>query len=164
MRWNQWFDVVLGYRDGARQLFPVQLSEPEVSVSEAVGVPTPDFVLPNGSGVAYGLMTLDAESLAALQAETTRQRGAPYRVIDDLVISPSSDIGVLAMQLLKRERWRLSREGPLGLLLSVIFSGRKPNDLLSYLLFDGAYARRLIEVGRQDALAAAREIRVFFAR
>jgi NTE family protein len=37
-------------------------------------------------------------------------------------------------------------------------------DLASYLLFDGSWAERLIELGRADALARRDEIREFFAR
>ncbi|MEZ4472261.1 MAG: hypothetical protein R3F60_15990 [bacterium] len=36
------------------------------------------------------------------------------------------------------------------------------DDLASYLLFDGGYARRLIELGRADVRARAAEVRAFF--
>jgi hypothetical protein len=33
---------------------------------------------------------------------------------------------------------------------------------LSYLLFDGAFARKLVELGRADVLARASEVEAFF--
>ena len=67
--WNQRLGVVLGYRDGTRQAIPSQLKAATASVPEAVGRPVPDFVLANGAGVGYGLMALDARSLAYLLAD-----------------------------------------------------------------------------------------------
>jgi NTE family protein len=39
---------------------------------------------------------------------------------------------------------------------------RSEADLLSYLLFDGEFARRLIELGRADARARHAELCAFF--
>jgi NTE family protein len=41
---------------------------------------------------------------------------------------------------------------------------RDESDLLSYLLFDGEFARQLIELGRDDARARHAELCSFFER
>ena len=45
-----------------------------------------------------------------------------------------------------------------------IAEGEKEADLLSYVLFDGPFAGRLIEIGRADARARHDELVGFFAR
>ena len=67
--WNQQLDVLLGYDDGRSQSYPSQLRATTVIVPEAVGRPVPAFVLPNGAGVGYGLMSLDPRTRAYLLAE-----------------------------------------------------------------------------------------------
>ena len=59
--WSQRLDVLLAYPDTVR-IIPVELDGPVVDVPEANGLPAPDFVLPDGSGVGYGLFLLDAHS------------------------------------------------------------------------------------------------------
>jgi aminopeptidase N len=61
--WNQRFTVAIGGRDV--KLVPVRLSAAKVEVREARGLPA-SFVLPNGGGIAYGEIHLDATSLAWL--------------------------------------------------------------------------------------------------
>ena len=79
--WNQRLDVVLGYRDETRQVIPTQLYQTTVSMPEAVGRPVPDFILANGAGVGYGLMALDARSLAYLLADLPAIEGAMTRAV-----------------------------------------------------------------------------------
>jgi aminopeptidase N len=64
--WNQQLEVLLGYRDAVGHLLPIRLREDSVFVQEAVGARAPDFVLPNGRGIAYGLFALDSGSHAHL--------------------------------------------------------------------------------------------------
>jgi NTE family protein len=81
------------------------------------------------------------------------------------VFAPSRDIGAIAAEHVRQNlnHWRL---GPLAKLL-VRSAARsrvgRESDLASYLLFDGAFANQLIELGRQDAIARADEVREFFA-
>jgi aminopeptidase N len=63
--WNQRFKVAIGSREV--KLIPVQLNGAKVEVREARGLPA-SFVLPNGGGIAYGEIHLDATSLAWLTA------------------------------------------------------------------------------------------------
>jgi NTE family protein len=52
----------------------------------------------------------------------------------------------------------------LGWMLSTLGAEGKgaDSDLASYLLFDGSFADRLIELGRRDTLARADDVRAFF--
>jgi aminopeptidase N len=64
-RWPQQLRVVLGYREAPKTL-TVALGGDRVYVKDAVGLPAPLYVLPNGEGWAYGGFELDAISLAYL--------------------------------------------------------------------------------------------------
>ena len=71
LQWNQQIDVALGYRDRVEHV-PVHLNGPSVDVSGARGRPAPLFVLPNGGGIAYGELHLDAASRGWLSADVFR--------------------------------------------------------------------------------------------
>jgi NTE family protein len=105
--------------------------------------------------------SLAPEELAQVQDVLVRTRGVAYRRVETLVFEPSLDIGRLAGDYLrtdfgKRElnpvidRFlvRASREGM-----------SQEADWAAYLLFDGGFAQRLIELGRSDAWGRASEIR-----
>jgi NTE family protein len=109
--------------------------------------------------------TLEPAERARVDAVMTQSRGQPYRTVETLVFRPSKDLGELAGEHL-RDRdvpevgriggWLLRRAGQHG--------ATWEDDLASYLLFDGAYAEALIELGRGDVLARADEVRAFFDR
>ena len=97
--------------------------------------------------------------------EAIAHRNAPLRIVRDLMIRPSKDLGNLAADCLghqKRSRglrdWmshqvvRYAGHGTLG-----------EADLLSYLFFDRCYADHLIELGRADARAAEEAIAAFLS-
>jgi NTE family protein len=99
----------------------------------------------------------------ALSAEA-RKHGAPeYRYVHCMRVRPSEDIGRLANDHLKRGRLRgdplLTKR--LFQLLDMGVDGSEA-DLASYLLFDGPFCRRLIEMGRSDAHARRDELLEFF--
>jgi len=64
-RWPQQLRVVLGYPDGTKTI-RTSIEGDRVYVKEAVGMPAPLYVLPNGEGWAYGGFELDKVSLAYL--------------------------------------------------------------------------------------------------
>ena len=90
-------------------------------------------------------------------------RGAPLRRIQAVHVRPSEDIGVLASEFVNSGRMRVH-----GLvarrLIQRLASGeaRHESDLLSYLLFDGAFAAQLIDLGRHDAAKKADELAALF--
>lgn len=104
--------------------------------------------------------TLTPEELARVHRVTEEDRGIGYRRVDTLVFRPSRDIGHLARERahqLKASRfseWLLARTATLGAIWE--------SDLLSFILFDAAFARQLVQLGRDDTVARADEIRAFF--
>ncbi|WP_437290591.1 patatin-like phospholipase family protein [Sorangium sp. So ce406] len=91
------------------------------------------------------------------------QRGAlPYRRVETLVVRPSVDLGRLAAEHVKAGK---VQGGPAMMrrLLSLVDVGAENDaDLASYLLFDGSFTRKLIELGRADAEARRHDVADFF--
>jgi NTE family protein len=97
-----------------------------------------------------------------MSAEAHR-RGAPaYRHVQAMVVRPSDDIGRLASEHVRRGRFRGDPIVTKRLLTLLDFGGGSEADLASYLLFDGAFCRQLIELGRSDAKARREELVAFF--
>ena len=108
---------------------------------------------------------LPPEARAQVDAVMKDKRGMPYRRLETLVFTPSQDIGQMAAAFLQElVRQRASKNRLLAKLLSRASSGELSweADLASYLLFDGDFATRLIEMGRRDAHRRAAEVRAFF--
>jgi NTE family protein len=86
----------------------------------------------------------------------------PYRPVRCLAIRPTEDIGRLAAEHIRSGKLR---GGPLMTrrLLSLLDTGvGSEADLGSYLLFDGTFAKRLIDLGWADACARRDELLSFF--
>src|SRR5262249_25637821 len=71
--------------------------------------------------------------------------GGALRPVRDLFIRPSQDLGKLAADVLSRPAVKARLSGPAGYLMRRVGENavetQDPSDLLSYLLFDGEYAR-----------------------
>jgi NTE family protein len=95
--------------------------------------------------------------------EAAKARGAlPYRAVESLVIRPSEDIGRLAAAHVRGSKL-LSKPSIARFAVDLLDVGEATEaDLASYLLFDGTFARKLIELGRADAEARRHEIMAFF--
>lgn len=101
----------------------------------------------------------------ALGEAVTGLRGAGYRKIDTLVVRPSEDMATVAGRHTQLGSV-VARAGPIvGPLIRRIADSAGPegSDLLSYLLFDGNYARALIDMGMRDADAQRQRLIDFFA-
>ena len=82
----------------------------------------------------------------------------PYHPVQYVTIQPSTDVGVLAAEVLKNPghlRSRFSR--PLETLL--MSDSQRAADAASYLLFDGGFASELVALGRADAAKHADALR-----
>jgi NTE family protein len=108
---------------------------------------------------------LPADELERVQQVWIKHRGAPYRRLDTLVFTPSKDLGVAAGDYIRNRLDTSEVQAFARFLIDRAASeGTEAEaDWASYLLFDGGYARELIEGGRADAHAKADEIRHFFA-
>jgi aminopeptidase N len=65
--WPQRLQVLVATRTETRA-FDVMLEGPEVSIPDASGLPTPNWILPVGGGLGYGLFMLDQATLDYLVA------------------------------------------------------------------------------------------------
>ena len=110
--------------------------------------------------------TLTPSELARVDSVIAETRGVPYRIVEPLVFAPTEDIGVLAGERVRSLlgesgtgralRWMLSKT-------VIPTEGAWEADWASYLLFDGPFCRRLIDLGRDDVRRRADEVREFFA-
>jgi NTE family protein len=87
--------------------------------------------------------------------------------VQDLVIRPSQDIGVIARDHARRRVGRLRRGTLASRLLRRAASDAEAAsdgaaDLASYLLFDREYADELIALGHEDARRMRAELLEFF--
>jgi NTE family protein len=98
-----------------------------------------------------------------VQESMTTARGMGYRQVRDLLIRPSDDIGLVAAKHAERIR----KSGRLSGLAARLFDWATGEggeaDLLSYLLFDGPYAKELVDLGMRDAAAHRDELIDFFS-
>jgi NTE family protein len=105
------------------------------------------------------------DDFTAQLAETVRgMRGQPYRVVRDLVVRPSRDLAEVARPFLEQRAKDVPTDGLPGRLLqdfarSNLFTQA---ELGSYLLFDGPYAKALVQLGMEDAHARRDQLLDFF--
>jgi NTE family protein len=97
-----------------------------------------------------------------MSAEAHRRGSPAYRNIHCLTVRPSEDIGRLAAEHVRRGRFRGDAFVTKRILTLLDFGRGDEADLASYLLFDGGFARELIEMGRSDAKARKDELLAFF--
>jgi NTE family protein len=104
--------------------------------------------------------TLEPPEMARLQSVFKATRALPYRKVETLVFRPSVDLGAVALEHARSVRIRSTTSGILSWLSRL--GDQAESDFLSFVMFDGEFARRLIEIGRADALRRAKEVEHFF--
>ncbi|MBL8621969.1 MAG: patatin-like phospholipase family protein [Myxococcales bacterium] len=114
--------------------------------------------------LAAGTRRYGAGFVDAIAEELIAVGAAPLRPIDVVHFEPSRDVGVMAAEHVTSGRFALGR-GAAGLALRWLADGdsQRAGDLLSYLLFDGAFARSLIELGEADARARHADLVALFS-
>lgn len=107
---------------------------------------------------------LPRHTLEKIRQVLVETRGAPYRNLQTLVFSPSEDLGQLANEHL-REHLASYKVGAIPryfLRKAANPSASWEADWAAYVLFDGKYADRLMELGLRDGYAQRDKIRQFF--
>jgi NTE family protein len=99
---------------------------------------------------------------STINADLARQGLGSLRPLDVVYVRASQDIGVLAAEYVRSPEFARRSRGLVGRALRRIAEGEVEADLLSYLLFDGEFCGRLVEIGRRDAQARHAELVRFF--
>jgi NTE family protein len=98
----------------------------------------------------------------AINEELARVGLGKLRPLEVVYVRASQDIGVLAAEYVRSPAFAKRSRGLLARGLRRIAEGQTEADLLSYLLFDGEFCGRLIEIGTSDARARHDELVRFF--
>ena len=102
--------------------------------------------------------------LTEINARVAGVSGAALKQAKELLVRPSQDVGEIASSYAKSSQFISRATGLTGRALRRLSEaeGYDEADLLSYLLFDGGYSERLIELGMSDARARRDELVDFF--
>jgi NTE family protein len=96
-------------------------------------------------------------------SDAARARGGPgYSKVDHLTLRPTEDIGRMAGEQLRSGKLKGGARVLRRVLALLDLGSGSDADLVSYLLFDGAFTSRLIDLGRADASARRDELLAFF--
>ncbi|MDZ7645114.1 MAG: patatin-like phospholipase family protein [Woeseiaceae bacterium] len=96
------------------------------------------------------------ELVDSVAPEDRRGAAAQMRPIDTMIVVPSRDLREIAYELRADMPWPVR-----ALLRGIGGSGRNGSRLLSFLMFEKAYTRRLIDLGYRDAMSVRDELRAF---
>jgi NTE family protein len=112
-----------------------------------------------------GIRTYGPDFLTRINETVEAMRGTSYKVVENVYIQPSRDLGVIAAECQSQHRnvaglrsWLTDatvRYAVRGVVAEA--------DLLSYVYFDHCFANHLIELGRADAEKRADELLTFFS-
>ncbi len=112
--------------------------------------------------VADGQRVFGEEFQMRMDTEAERHGRLPYERIEALAVRPSEDIGGLAREHLERGKLRGDPMVTKRFFSILGIGADREADLASYLLFDGPFCRKLIEMGRADAHARRDDLMRFF--
>jgi NTE family protein len=102
--------------------------------------------------------------LSELNEQLRRSGESSLKPLEVVYVRASADIGVLAAEYVRSPEFAKRVHGLIGRVMRRSAEAATEADFLSYLLFDGVFAGRLIEIGRSDARARHDELVRFFAK
>jgi NTE family protein len=102
---------------------------------------------------------------ADLNDELARLGAGPLRQVEAIRIEPSRPLGALAVEHVTAREFTRHAHGTAGRFIEYLaeHDTTRSGDLLAYLLFDGDFAAKLIELGRADAASQHDQLCAFFA-
>ena len=110
-----------------------------------------------------GIRTYGPDFLTRINETVEAMRGTSYKVVENVYIQPSQDLGVIAAECQSEHRNAGLRSWLKDATVRYAVRGVVAEaDLLSYVYFDHCFASHLIELGRADAEARSDELLAFF--
>jgi NTE family protein len=110
-----------------------------------------------------GMRAYGPDFLPHINETVQALRGTSYKVVRNVYLTPSHDLGVLAAECLDHHRVGGVRSWLSDAALRYAVRGIVGEaDLLSYLYFDRCYAEHLVQLGRRDAEAQIDVLTAFF--
>jgi NTE family protein len=111
-----------------------------------------------------GTQAFGPDFLPRINQTVESLRGTAYKVVRNIYLQPSRDLGVMAAECLHHHRTTSGLRAWLSdaAVRYAVHGIAAEADLLSYLYFDHCYAEHLIELGRADAEAHGDELLAFF--
>lgn len=105
------------------------------------------------------------ELLDRINEAVTRERGQPFKIVENLVIRPSADLGVIASEAARDAHGHSGTSRGIRFALRTLGFGRSPfeADLLSYFFFDRHYTAPLLKLGMKDASNQEEALLRFFS-
>jgi NTE family protein len=112
-----------------------------------------------------GVRAYGPEFLPRINEPIAAMRSTPYRIVENLFLRPSRDIGAIAADCLAHQRSHSVREWLSRNLARYAGRGSVAEaDLLSYLFFDRCFIDHLLELGRHDAEQFSDDLVKFFSQ